>query len=199
MHVDRMDVDMGAAPDDGPRSGDQAFERALVEELPRRFRAGELSPPPLGDVAPLLPGDLLRLPRAGSAEHAAALRFGEDALRAGRVAVAVVAGGAATRFGGGVKALVPVLGDGSFLDLKLADCRRAGDRHGAPVPVAVMTSSVTHDRIRAHLADVGARAVLFTQRMLPRLTPAGEVFLDRGGRPSLAPAGHGDFLRIVRA
>jgi UTP--glucose-1-phosphate uridylyltransferase len=102
-----------------------------------------------------------------------------------------------------VKGLVPVLGDRTFLDLKLEDARRAGRRAGAekPVPVAIMTSALTHDAIREHLARAGAPAdvLLFQQRMLPRLTPDGEIFRGADGEPSLAPSGHGDFFRALRA
>jgi UTP--glucose-1-phosphate uridylyltransferase len=96
-----------------------------------------------------------------------------------------------------VKGLVPVLGKRTFLDLKLEDARRAGAAHGGEIPVAVMTSALTHDGIAAHVA--GARDVLlFRQRMLPRLTEGHEVYREPGGEPSLAPAGHGDFFRALR-
>ncbi|MGC4000914.1 MAG: UTP--glucose-1-phosphate uridylyltransferase [Anaeromyxobacter sp.] len=110
----------------------------------------------------------------------------------------VLAGGAGTRFGGAVKALVPVSGDRTFLDYKLADARQAGAAGGRPVPVAIMTSPLTHAGIAAHvqgLPDVH----LFEQRMLPRLTPELEIFRGADGQPSLAPSGHGDVLRALRA
>jgi UTP--glucose-1-phosphate uridylyltransferase len=56
--------------------------------------------------------------------------IGEALLRAGKVAALVVAGGAGTRFGGAVKALVPVAEGKTFLDLKLLDLERASEGSG---------------------------------------------------------------------
>jgi UTP--glucose-1-phosphate uridylyltransferase len=63
-----------------------------------------------------------------------------------------------------------------------------------------MTSALTDEAIREHLARSGAGhdVLVFQQRMLPRLTEGGEVFLGDDGRPSLAPSGHGDFFRALR-
>jgi UTP--glucose-1-phosphate uridylyltransferase len=175
-----------------------------LQELVRRLRAGELADgPPPADLQPPQPGDVVPLPAAGTPEHDACRAAGLAALAAGEVASVVVAGGAATRFGGSVKGLVPVLGDRTFLDLKLDDARRAARDAGAaqPAPVAIMTSALTHEAIRDHLERAGALGdvLLFQQRMLPRLTPGGEVFRGEGGAPSLAPSGHGDFFRALRA
>jgi UTP--glucose-1-phosphate uridylyltransferase len=150
---------------------------------------------------PLQPGDVTPLPSAGTPEHELARCLGAEALARGEWASVVVAGGAATRFGGSVKGLVPVLGDRTFLDLKLEDARRAGERHGRAVQVAIMTSPLTHDAIGEHLERAGLTAdvLLFQQRMLPRLTPEGEIHLGPDGEPSLAPSGHGDFYRALRA
>jgi UTP--glucose-1-phosphate uridylyltransferase len=169
------------------------------EELARRVRAGEITAAKAQRLSPLQPGDVTPWPEPGSALHASCIRLGEAALRRGSVASVVLAGGAGTRFGGGVKALVPVLGDRTFLDLKLEDARRTGERYGAAVPMAIMTSPSTHDAIAEHVVRRGAEAVLlFRQRVLPRLTEAGELFRGPDGEPSLAPAGHGDFYRALR-
>jgi UTP--glucose-1-phosphate uridylyltransferase len=169
------------------------------EELARRVRASEIVSAEAQSFQPLLPGDVAPWPEPGSRLQLGCARIGEIAFRQGAVASVVVAGGAGTRFGGGVKALVPVLDGRTFLDLKLADARRVGEAYGAEIPVAVMTSPLTHRAIAAHLARVGAKGVLlFQQRMLPRLTLSGELYLDEEGEPSLAPAGHGDFYRALR-
>jgi UTP--glucose-1-phosphate uridylyltransferase len=168
---------------------------ALVEELRAgRLRASADAPP---DAGPLQPGDVEPWPAPGTPRARAFERLGEEALRRGEAACAVVAGGAGTRFGAAVKGLVPVLGDRTFLDLKLEDARRAGAAAGTPVPVAIMTSAVTHgpivERVRAE-PDVW----VFRQRMLPRLTPELDRFAGPDGAPSTAPAGHGDYFRALR-
>lgn len=74
-----------------------------------------------GPVEAPLPGDVADLPIEGSDEHARLRALGLEALRAGRVAFCVLAGGMATRMGGVVKALVEALDGKSFLELRLAE------------------------------------------------------------------------------
>lgn len=183
----------------GEREGEMAaVESADFQALVAQLRAGALGATP-GPLAwePLAPGDVEPWPAPGSARHASLLRLGEEALARGEVASVVVAGGAGTRFGAAVKGLVPVLGGRTFLDLKREDARRAGAAAGRPVPLALMTSEATHEAIAAAVAD-DPDVLVFRQRMLPRLTPAHEVFVGADGRPSFAPAGHGDFFRALR-
>jgi len=177
-------------------------DAALFERLVQRFRAGELTaaPPPQA-FEPPGEEDIVPLPAPGTAAHARAAARGEAALRAGEIAALVVAGGAGTRFGGAVKALVPVLDGRTFLDLKLADVARVSERVRRPIPVALMTSHLTDAAIRAALAAARPPVPvhLFQQRSLPRLRPDGSVFLDAEGQPSFAPAGHGDVFRALVA
>lgn len=171
-------------------------EPERVEQLLERFRRGEIAPPRREtELEPLGPESVSPLPRPGTEEHAACLELGLRQLLQGKVAALVVAGGAATRFGGTVKALVRVWGARTFLDVKLEDALRGG----LGAPVVVMTSPLTQRAIAAHLAARGAagQVQLFQQRMLPRLTPAGQLFRTPNGRLSLAPAGHGDFFRAL--
>jgi UTP--glucose-1-phosphate uridylyltransferase len=180
-------------------TGGTGSDEAELAELVARLRAGEIGRTPTLPAAPeeLRPGDVEPWPAPGSPRHRALVALGDEALRRGEVASVVVAGGAGTRFGGAVKALVPVLGDRTFLDLKLEDARRAARASGRPVPVAVMTSSLTDEAIRDRVA--GERDVLvFSQRMLPRLTPELEPVRGPDGTVSRAPAGHGDFFRALR-
>ena len=172
--------------------------RALVEQL-RSGALSEASAPPAQAVSPLQPDDVQVLPAPGTQRHEECLRLGEEAFRQGQVASVIVAGGAGTRFGGAVKGLVPVYQNKTFLDFKLADASRLGARYGKPVPVALMTSALTHDGITESLqAQKVANVLLFKQRMLPRLTPEHALFRDASGQLSLAPSGHGDFFRALR-
>jgi UTP--glucose-1-phosphate uridylyltransferase len=183
---------------DEPRSEPRASDEAAFAGLVARLRSGELGGVAApGRLEPLRPGDVDPWPVPGSARRRTLEALGCEALHRGEVAAAVVAGGAGTRFGGAVKALVPALGDRTFLDLKLAAIAAAPEPFDPPVPVALMTSGLTHDAISRALA--GSRdAFVFRQRMLPRLTPALEPVRGPDGAPSLAPAGHGDFFRALR-
>lgn len=185
-------------PAEGIEDVDADEFRRLVSDV-ASGRISEATAPPAHAVAPLSAEDVQPLPAPGTPLHTRALALGEEAFRRGEVASVVVAGGAGTRFGGGVKGLVAVLGARTFLDLKLADADRMGKRYGHPVPVALMTSRLTDDDIRAWLARIGRQDVLlFKQRMLPRLTPELQLARDSGGELSLAPSGHGDFFRALR-
>src|SRR3954469_1852996 len=145
-----------------PESPSQEAERArrllqdpVVADVVARIRRGEFNaPPPPAPIEPLAPGDLLSLPVPGTPEHAKLLQLGEDALRRGELAAVVVAGGAGTRFGSNIpKALVPVLGEKTFLDVKLAQLDSLRKRYGKSVPLALMTSDLTHPAISVDLQD----------------------------------------------
>ncbi|MBC7171593.1 MAG: UTP--glucose-1-phosphate uridylyltransferase, partial [Polyangiaceae bacterium] len=154
-----------------------------------------------GRVEPPSPSEIRRLPPLGSEERETLARRGREAIARGEVGAVILAGGMATRFGGVVKAGVKVLGDQSFLDLKLADVRRAAERAGGVVPVYLMTSFATHDEVKrlasAH-PSAAAPVECFPQMISVRLTPDGEVFREADGQPSLYAPGHGDLTFALR-
>jgi UTP--glucose-1-phosphate uridylyltransferase len=177
------------------------FDRDRFDRLTEQFRRGELlATAQLGAVETARPGDVQPLPASGTERHRRCLERGEAAFRKGEVASIVVAGGAGTRFGGGVKGLVPVLGERTFLDFKLQDAREQGQRFGRPVPVALMSSFLTHEPLVEFVRSrrVEKDVLLFRQRRFPRLTPEGGLYRDAQGELSFAPSGHGDFFRALR-
>ncbi|HEY1334632.1 MAG TPA: UTP--glucose-1-phosphate uridylyltransferase, partial [Myxococcaceae bacterium] len=112
------------------------YDEPLFRELVEAWKRGEIvEAPPPGTLEPLRPGDVTPLPARGTAEHARLAALGEGLLREGKVAALVVAGGAGTRFGGAVKALVPVVDGKTFIDLKLLDIERTSERLRRPIPV----------------------------------------------------------------
>jgi len=192
----------GGAPSPRPDFSHELSDTAF-ETLAARVRAEHealVGQTPEQGTSPADGADVHPLPAPGTPEHARILALGEDALRKGRVACVIVAGGAGTRFGGAVKALVPVYGSDTFLDLKLENVRAISQRYGRTVPVAVMTSDTTEAPILAHLAEHWPKAPVycFRQRMLPRLTPEWRRFEAKDPAESQAPSGHGDFFRALR-
>jgi len=152
-----------------------------------------------GHVEPPHPSDLTPLPVPGEPGFDEAVEAGLDALRAGTIAMVVLAGGMATRFGGGVKAVAEALDGRSFLEIKLDETRRLAEAIGATIPVALMTSFATDDAVAGHLHDLGSGEVLrFRQTAAPRLRPDGSVFVGADGRASLYGPGHGDLLASIR-
>ena len=152
-----------------------------------------------GIVEPPLPSDLTALPGPGDPGYAAAVEVGTEALRQGTVAMIVLAGGMATRFGGGVKAVTEAVDGRSFLDVKLGETRRLGDALGAAIPTALMTSFATDLAVRAHVSDRGlGHPLVFRQTAAPRFLPDGSLFMDANGSASLYGPGHGDLPGALR-
>ena len=135
---------------------------------------------------------------------ATARELGERALARGEVAVVVLNGGMATRFGGVVKGTVEVDGAWSFLGLKARDVARAAARFGRTPPLVLMNSFATDAATTAHLHGHGRWGLApediltFCQSISIRLTPHGELFVDGRGQPSYYAPGHGDFFRSIR-
>lgn len=145
-----------------------------------------------GEITPITADDFSELPPVGTPDHHELARRGEEAIGAGQVGVVVLAGGMATRFGGVVKAAVPVTQGRTFLDLKLADV-------AGRVPAYVMTSFATHDTIKQQLVDEKRTAEVFPQFVSVRLTPGGELFREDDGSLSPYATGHGDLTFALRA
>ncbi|MFN0063574.1 MAG: UTP--glucose-1-phosphate uridylyltransferase [Myxococcaceae bacterium] len=181
-----------------------SYDEQAFAVLVKQLQSGELTetlPLPPGKLHPVLPGDVASLPAADSAEGRRLAAVGEAAFAAGEVASLVVAGGAGTRFGGGVKGLVEVLPGKTFLDFKLDEVRALRRRFGKAPPLVLMTSFLTHADLSQWLRAKGAldEVRLFEQQAFPRVTADFRVVTETDGRPSLAPAGHGDFFRALVA
>ena len=154
------------------------FDQALFERLQSRLRQGKAGADDnvlRGQVEPPRKDDLYALPPADSAAFASLRAVGERAIAAGEVGVVILAGGMATRFGGGVKAAVEVLPGWSFLGLKLADVKRVSRELGARIPVYLMVSFATHQVVEA----IGAAA---SDETVPVETVAQFVFAAPSAR-----------------
>ncbi len=170
-----------------------ALDRSRIETHARAIATAKLSRATnavSGRFAAAGPEAVESLDAVSEGRRAELEYLGRDAIARGQVAVAVLNGGMATRFGGDVKGIVEAVGGRTFLELKLRQARRLG-----PVPFLIMNSFATHARSLEFLAQRGlARDVdVFLQGVSLRLTPAGEPWLDDEGRVSLYAPGHGDF------
>ena len=146
-------------------------------------------------------GQIAHLPRPGMAEHRLLSERGRQALDKRELGLIILSGGMATRFGWDKpKGVFPVYLDRSFLGWKLTWAR---ELCGKNVPIFIMTSFHTHDKVFQHLEenayfgmDPGA-VHLFQQYRFPRLTPDGTRF-ESPTEADAAP-GHGDFVHAMRA
>jgi UTP--glucose-1-phosphate uridylyltransferase len=178
-----------------------SFDAGMFESLRARVASGTLSPASnvvQGVVEPPDDAELTPLPAPGSDKWAVARDAGIEAIAAGRVAQAILAGGMATRFGGVVKGAVEALDGRSFLSWKLGETAALAQALDVEMPVALMTSFQTDAETRAHVASLGVpEPVWFTQSVSLRLTEDGDLFRENG-RPSPYTPGHGDLVAAIR-
>ena len=193
-----------------------AFDADQFTALRRDLVSGALSPERArltAAPAGLAPGDLSSLTTLDAATRERLRVRGEVAIAAGEVAALVLNGGMATRFGGVVKGVVPVVegrDELSFLAIKLAGLRAVAAAFGGRVPVVLMNSFATTTATAEHLraidwAGVGAaERMSFEQSLLPRVLGDGTPLPALPDADSLedthvyAAPGHGDTLRRVR-
>jgi UTP--glucose-1-phosphate uridylyltransferase len=194
-----------------------AFDSATFDELRGRVGTGSLdpkanrlprAPAPLSDPPTDLRPDGLEPGRRDQLEG-----LGLAALAAGKVAMLVLNGGMATRFGGGAKGVVPVVPGHpkvSFLAIKLAEVRQRASASNASIPAVLMHSFATAPASEGHLAEIDWSGLpevdrnSFSQSIMPRVLPDGTPLQDLPEAADLDDAalysapGHGDTLGRLR-
>ena len=172
------------------------FDAAQFTELQAAVAAGRLAPESnvvQGTVEPPAEEDLVRL----SDDARAA---GVEAIRRGEVAVAVLNGGMATRFGGLVKGVVEAVDGRSFLEWKMRETDRAARAAGGELPFVVMNSFATDESTRRFVAEQRlTEPLFFSQSVSLRLERDGSLFRLADGAASPYSPGHGDFVDAIRA
>lgn len=160
------------------------------------------------DFSGLEPAPFTPLPRNGgdttSWERARAA--GEDALRAGRVAAFVVAGGQGTRLGydgpKGTFPVTPVLKKPLF-QVFAEKILETGRRHGKPLHWFIMTSHANHAQTEAFFAEHKffgldrGRVHFFRQGRMPAVDFDGRILLETKESIAMSPDGHGGSLRAL--
>lgn len=184
-----------------------ALDLDLVSRLVDTFVKGSAGAETLPELGP---PDAIALPRGPQDDErdARARVAGEEHLRAGRVAVVLLAGGQGTRLGfDGPKGDFPVgpVTDRTLFHVHAAKVAAIRQRYGCALPFCVMTSPATDAPTR----EIFARAEyfglppgsvrFFVQGTLPAVDKnTGAILLDAPDRLSLSPDGHGGLLRAVR-
>ncbi len=160
------------------------------------------------DLTDLEPAPYVPLPANGgdAAEWAEARRIGEDALRAGRVAAFVVAGGQGTRLGydgpKGTFKVTPVL-QKSLFQVFAEKILAAGRRYGKPLHWFIMTSHANHAATEAFFVENGFfglgadRVHFFRQGRMPAVDFEGKIILETKSSIAMSPDGHGGSLRAL--
>lgn len=169
------------------------FDESAFDQLVAKLARGELGPGAnriTGDLRPPPPGCWTELPPVGSAERRDLEEVGRTAISEGKVGAVVLNGGMATRFGGTVKGAVEALEGRSFLQLKVGEVRGSSQDKA---PVFLMNSFATDAASRelVRQLELDEAVTHFTQGVMLRVTPAGEIArID--GEPSPYAPGHGD-------
>ncbi|WP_415907869.1 UTP--glucose-1-phosphate uridylyltransferase [Oleiharenicola sp. Vm1] len=162
----------------------------------------------VANVAGLEPAPYEPLPAHGgdAAKWAQARAAGEAALRAGRVAAFVVAGGQGTRLGyDGPKGTFPVtpVKRKPLFQVFAEKLLAAGKRYGRPLHWFIMTSHANHAQTEAFFVanqffglDAG-HVHFFRQGRMPAVNFDGKILLETRSSIALSPDGHGGSLRAL--
>ena len=171
-----------------------AAMRALLKG---RSSAGAQDPGGMepADVAELSAGDAVRC-----------AQLGEQAIRAGKVGVILVAGGQGSRLGyEGPKGCYPIgpVTRSSLFHYHARKVLALERRYGAEVPLYVMTSPMNNGQTRAffeaheYFGLSRDRVLFFSQAMWPALDAEGRILLDAPGHIFMSPDGHGGMLAAL--
>jgi len=140
--------------------------------------------------------------RQGEAE-----KVGLAALAEGSVAVALVAGGQGSRLGfDHPKGMYPIgpISKASLFDILLGKVAAVSQASGAPIPIYLMTSPVTHEETQNYLREhknfgiPPAELTVFCQGTFPAVDAmTGKLLLRSKGSLFLSPDGHGGMLAAL--
>ncbi len=179
-----------------------------LEQLQRLFR--QTDPAATPDQA-VRPAPVLRLARTfeDRERDLRARAWGEMALKAGQVAVILVAGGQGTRLGfEGPKGTYPIgpLSGKSLFQIHAEKVLALGRRYDAPLPLYVMTSAENDADTRSFFDEhewFGLdpdQVVFFTQGTMPALDrETGRLLFAAKDRLATSPDGHGGVLHALSA
>jgi len=180
--------------------------RSLDLELISRLAAG--GGPAFDTSGPLEPESFERLPHdeASRERWQAAADEGSVALRQGRVAAMVVAGGQGTRLGfagpKGAYKIGPVT-DRSLFQIHAQKVLAASQRYGVAIPLLVMTSPINDAETRFFFKERGFfglpfdRVRIFSQGEMPAVGDDGKLILESKSRVFMSPNGHGGALKAL--
>jgi UDP-N-acetylglucosamine/UDP-N-acetylgalactosamine diphosphorylase len=177
-----------------------------LKDLYRRFTGAGPSAP-RGEIGP---ADAISIPKEKDQIEAAAkaATIGEKAIRAGEVAVFLVAGGQATRLGidapKGTLQITPIK-NRSIFQHHAEKIIAFSNRYKAAIPFYIMTSETNDADTREFFENNGyfglnpADVFFFTQEMIPALDLGGKLILDAKDHIFANPNGHGGSISSLKS
>ncbi|NOZ55168.1 MAG: UDPGP type 1 family protein [Calditrichaeota bacterium] len=183
----------------------EKLEPELLRHLRQLLREHLSGKRPRGDLEPV---EMVRVPTTDEdrARHRRAQEAGEEALRRGKVAALLVAGGQATRLGyPGPKGTFPIgpVTERSLYQYQAEKIRALGRRYGVTPPWAIMTSPATDEATRRFFEEHDFfgldpnRVFFFVQHTVPALDPEGKLLLAEKHRIAESPNGHGGVFEAI--
>ncbi len=140
-------------------------------------------------------------------QHAEALALGEQALRSGKLATILVAGGQGTRLGFNLpKGMLRIgpLSNRTLFEMHVDRLRAVMKEYHVSIPLYIMTSPATDARTRIFFSEndcfgLGSDQLrIFCQGTMPAIDAhSGKVLLSDRGEISLSPDGHGWMLQAM--
>ncbi len=155
------------------------------------------------EVPPAITADDFANPES----YQAAYDLGQAALKAGKVAMVLVAGGQGSRLGfEHPKGMFPVgpLSDRTLYNMLIDQLLARGKQAGKPIPFYIMTSPPTHAETSQFLADndyFGMNpddVTIFCQGTMPAVDSDGKLLLSDKGTIFASPDGHGGTLGALK-
>lgn len=184
----------------------QQVDLTLMAALHEKFIKSGHDSQKKGD---LKPADFIRLPTTDlqQAAHRQAKKVGEEALRAGRVAAFLVAGGQGTRLGfNGPKGKFPVspVKNKTLFQLHAEKILALSGKYDVAIPWYIMTSETNHAesveffKSNSYFGLGAENMMFFRQEMIPALDPHGKLILDAKDHIFRNPNGHGGSLSALK-
>lgn len=184
----------------------EQIDLAEVEELKQTLLKSEVKS--AVDFSKLEPAPFKALPteKESDPEWRKAKEVGEEAIRAGRLAAFVVAGGQGTRLGfNAPKGLYPVspVKQKSLFNIFAEKILSASRKYGVSIPWLVMTSQINDSATRKFFEEnnyFGLNkddVIFFSQGLMPAVDKDGKFILEEKGKIVMTPDGHGGCLRAM--
>ncbi len=160
------------------------------------------------DFSNLKPAPYMALPanKYVDAKWLEAKKIGEGAIRAGRLAAFVVAGGQGTRLGfdapKGVYPVSPIKGK-SLFQIFAEKILAASIKYGVSIPWLIMTSNINDAATREFFEKnnfFGLKkedVIFFKQGLMPAVDSSGKIILESKSQVVMTPDGHGGCLRAM--
>ncbi len=160
------------------------------------------------DFSNLTPAPYIKLPKDKSkdATWLEAKKIGEDAIKAGKLACFVVAGGQGTRLGfDAPKGLYPVspVKQKSLFQIFAEKILFANKKYGVRIPWLVMTSHINNAATvkffeeNSYFGLDKDDVIFFIQGLMPAVDMQGKIILESKDKIAMTPDGHGGCLRAM--